>query len=411
MSTVSGLVSAGSETSMLHHPHQVSDLNSPGDRFVQIVDFDSPAYNRNNRVDVPILDMVVDDAWIEFDIGAVATTSTPSMAPVQTWINSNGIQLLYKNQQVYTMSEAEAVTWMRANASNATKLHKMLDATNDLAVATRRTRNSGGNIYYLWLGPLIQKILSHAGPLTAYPSKAWSLVVGLLPFNQIAEGGNSTAATGGTINSMRLVCSGHRESAANAQRVADALAGEGVRISFNQANHQRTTHASGVASHQINLTALEGEATDVIILQRATAGLDATAPDDVNHLNWSLYDAFADTIEMGTQANPTRVFGLALPQRTIRLIEQGDAYAGGPIFVDSEGNGRNESVLYIALCEGATLAQKFGTFSGALRIKNNFQAILRFSTSAVADTVDVIVYVMRDMLLKHEGMIMINREA
>jgi len=405
-----GLVSAGSDSSMLHHPHQRGSLSSPGDRFVQVVDFDSPGWDRNNRVDLPVLDMVIDDCYVEFQVSAVATTSTPSYAPCQSWINSNGVQLLYSNQNVYTMTEAEAILYARINPQNHMWLSKYLEATNDVPVATRRTNNSAGIVYYLWLGPIIKKILSHAGPISSYASKKWSIILGLLPFNRVAEGGNGTAATGGSFTSMRLILSGHRESSDNIQRAADALAGEGIRISFNQANHQQSTYSASATSHQVNLTALEGEATDIWIMQRVTAGLTSTTPNTVNHYNWQNFEVAGDTIEVGTQQNPTRVFGIALPQRTIRLISQGESYTGSPIFVDSEGTQYDESWMAISLSEGGTIGQKFGAYSGSLRLKNNFQYILRFSTTVTANTVDTIVYIMRDMLLKHAGMVMINRE-
>lgn len=412
MTSVSGLVASGTETSQLHHPHQVATLTSPGDRFIQIVDFDSPGWNRNNRVDIPILDMVVDDLWVEFNFPAITGPTTPSLAQVQTWINDNGVQVLYKNQSIYTMTEAEAIVWPKANPQNLQRLQQQLDAMNDVALATRRTRNAGGATYYMWLGPLAKKIFMHAGPISAYASKAWSLIVGLLPLNRVVEGASATAGAQAAGFNMRLICCGHRESAANVQRVADALAGEGVRNAFNQANHIRSAYAAGITSHTVQLTALEGEATDVVIMQRVTAGLTATAPDAVNHFNWVNFDNYADTLEMGTQANPTRVFGLALPIRTIKLLEQGESNTGGPIYVDSEGAARNDSWAWISLCQGSTMGQKFGTYSGALRLKNNFQYIMRFATgTATANTVDTIVYVMRDMLLEHKGMMMINREA
>lgn len=395
---------------MLHHPHQRGQLSSPGDRYFQYVDFDSPGYDRNNRVDIPVLDMVLDDLYVEFQVDAVATTSTPSFSPVANWINSNGVQLLFSGQNVATMPEAEAMIYPKLNSLNGEIMRKRLAATNDVPVATRRTNNTTNVVYYMWLGPLL-KILSHAGPISAYASKKWSIIVGLLPFNRIARGGNPTTATGGTINSMRLVCVGHRESGDNIQRAADALAGEGIRLSFTQANHQQSTYSASATSHQVNLTALEGEATDLIISQRVTAGLTSTSPDGGERDAYQVFEVAGDTLEVGTQQNPTKVFGLAAPQRTVRLIEQGDSYTGSPLYVDPTGAQANEGWIPISLSEAGTLGQKFGTFSGALRLKNNFQYILRFSTTTTANTVDTLVYVMRDMLLKHEGFVQINREA
>src|SRR3990172_5697011 len=128
MTTVSGLVSAGTDTTLLAHDHHVSNMLSPGDRFVQIVDFDSPAFNRANRVDIPILDMVVDDLWVEFRCDAVGGPTLPAFSPVQTWIGSNGVQLLYKNQSIYTMSEPEAILYDRINPPSANVFHKWMAA-------------------------------------------------------------------------------------------------------------------------------------------------------------------------------------------------------------------------------------------------------------------------------------------
>lgn len=412
--SVSGLVAAGDDASMLHHPHQVADASAPGDRFVQVVDFDSPAFNRNNRVDIQSMDMVIDDAWIEFQMDTVLGPANPSLAPVQTWINSNGIQLLYKNQSIYTISEAEMTSWMYLNPDNQLMLTKKLDASNDVAIAVRRTRAADidGFIYYMWLGPIVKKLFAHAGPINAYASKAWSLVVGLLPLNQIGEGTTAVAVTT-TIQSMRMILSGHREDQANAQRVADALATGGIRISFNQSNHLRTTFLAGAATHLVNLVNLEGEVTDVINLLRQTTELTSTDPTVLDHLLWEILPFNLQTIEIGTQSNPTRVFGLALPIRTIKLIEQGDSYTGSPIFVDRDGTTRDTEIVAVALAEAGTMGQKFGTVTGNLRVKNDFQQVFRFAASQLPGddtTVDTIVYVLRDMLIKHEGIVMMNRE-
>jgi len=408
--SVSGLVSVGSDSNMLHHPHQRGQMSSPGDRFIQYVNFDSPAYNDTTRVDIPSMDMVIDDLWVEFSLGAVATSADPSYSPVPTWINSNGVQLLYSGTSIYTMSEAEALIYPKMVPLNQNILTKRLEASNDVPLATRRTNNSTNPPYYLWLGPFL-KILAHAGPLASYASKKWSIIVGLLPFARIARGSDTAAATGGAISSMRLVCIGHRESGENIQRVADALAGEGVRISFTQANHQQSTYSSSATSHQVNLTALEGEATDLVISQRVTAGLISSVPNSGERDAFQNFPLFGDTVEIGTQQNPTRVFGVAIPQRTAKLLEQGDTYTGGSFYIDPTGAAADEGWFAVSLCEGATIGQRFGAYSGSLRLKNNFQYILRFATTTTANTVDTIVYVMRDMLLKHEGMVMVNREA
>lgn len=414
--SVSGLIAAGEDATMLHHPHQVGDAAAPGDRFVQVVDFDSPAFNRNNRVDIQSMDMVVDDAWIEFQIPQLtASGATVSrLAEVQTWLNSNGMQILYKNQSIYTMSEAEAVWYMYMNPPNQNMLVKMLDSSNDVADSVRSTRalDADGFVYYMWLGPIVKKIFSHAGPINAYASKAFSLVVGLLPTDRIIQSDSGTP-TLLSIDSMRLILSGHREDQANAQRVADALATGGVRISFNQANHLQTAFAASATTHTVNLSNLEGEVTGVQNLFRNTTALTSTTASTNDHLTWELFPFNQQTIEIGTQSNPTRVFGLALPMRTIKLVEQGESYTGSPIFVDRDGLVRDTSILSVALAEAGTMGQKFGTVTGNLRVKNDFQEVFRFSSTQLPannTTVDTIVYVLRDMLIKHEGIVMMNRE-
>lgn len=412
---VSGLQPSPLDASMLHQPHQPRGDAGPGDRYSLFLNFDSnAAFGKSNRIFLPPLEMVVDDIWIEFQLGAVSGPADPSLAQVQTWLNSSGAQILYRSQSVYQMSEAEAVAYGYLNPDNQLQLTRLLEATNDISVARRRTKGGAANIYYMSLKPLADKVMSKMGSLSAYAANSWSFDIGLLPLTQVIEGSNGTAGAV-TLSSMRLIIGGHREDPSNAMRVSEALASGGVKVIFEQSNWARQTYSAAAASAVVSLPELEGEATDVVVLQRVTAGLVGVAPNTVNHLNWNIVsggyaDAAGDTIAVGTSSNPTKVFGVAIPQRTVRMATQGSSLNGAAVFVDSDGALRETTIMPISLCEKSSLGQFYGTYSGSLRLKNDFRITLSFASTVVASTIDTIVYIRRVMILKHDGLVMLNEE-
>jgi hypothetical protein len=437
MASVSGLALAGQDALMLHQPHQARDYDAPGDKYIRVIPFDTPRFSKNNTVQLEALEMVVDEAWVEIRLPKLsATAGLASYVPVPTMISDNGVQLFFNGQSVYTMSEAEALIYPFANTENMPQMLRRLDAGNiypndkltALAPANRATlKNSapaGEALYYMDLRPLL-KILKHCGPLSAYAANKWKITVGLLPSTFCGQSSADVASVvsgnSEAISSMNLVLSGHREDAQNTARISQALATDGIKLSFTQSNHYRYALQTGSGNTAYAITSLEGEATDIWIMNRVEAGLNGTiaAAEAVNHMQWENFPNFNDTVAVGTQSNPTRVNGQYLPWQTIKMLQQGAAYNGGPLYVTQPGQTalgaqntatiQDMSVLLMPLAEAASDGQLYGTYSGSIRLKNDFVVNFQMGTGAVAkQTVDIVVYIRRNMVLTHLGVVMMN---
>ena len=404
---VSGLVS-GATAADLHHEHQGRDGAAPGTQYTLQLPFNGPAFGAVNTIFLPPLPMVLKDAWIELDVASVGGPTTPSLAQCQTWIQN--INLLYRRNTVYSMSEPECLAESYFNSKNSMDMVKRLDLENDTTIAIRRTRAGGAYIYMIPLRRIVDAIMSKAGPINAYAAQSWSIDVNLLPLTKVAEGASSTAATGGAINTMKLVLIGHKEDPANTTRVAEALANNGVAIKFEQSQYRRFSYGAAASTATISLPELQGEMTSFMIMQRVIAGMDGVAPDDVDHLGFQLFPLVGDTLAIGTQADPQSLFGQAMPLRVLAQAGSSDSFAGSPLFIDANGTQRNTGILWFSLEDAATLGQREGVFSGVLRIQNDFQLVFAFSTTTTANYVDVVVYLRRNVVFTEGGFGVINEE-
>lgn len=445
MASVSGLALAGQDALMLHQPHQARDFDAPGDKFIRVLNFDSPTFGKNNTVQLEALEMVVDEIWVEFQLSQLSATQSNAKGeyvPVPTMISDNGCQLFYNGQSVYTISEAEALIYPFANCENEMQLLRRLDAgvvyprrpdgtAWSLAETPATTRNEEDDpaLYYMDLRPFL-KILKHAGPLNAYAPNKWKISVGLLASTQVGQsnfdsGGSASVVTGMAIanTNMRLILSGHREDAQNTQRISQSLATDGIKLSFTQSNHFRYDMANTSTNFPFSLTSLEGEATDIWIMGRGTTRLTSTTATGqlVDHMQFPAWDSFDQLLAIGTQSNPTRVNGLYLPIKTMKLLQQGTAYNGGPMWLTQPARTTNGAlvdltlhklaVVMAPLAEAASDGQLYGTYSGSIRLKNDFVINFQMGTAHGISgglTIDIIVYIRRNMVITHLGIVMMN---
>jgi len=417
---VSGLVD-GATAAALHHEHQGRDGAAPGTQYSTQLPFVAPAFGQVNTIYLPPMPMVMKDAWIELEVAAIAGPTTPAFAPCQTWIQN--INLLYRRNTVYSMSEPECLAESYYNSKNSQDLNKRLDLMNDVAVVTRRLRClASSNTTYTYMIPLrrlVDAILSKAGPMNAYSAQSWSIDVNLLALNQIAGGASTTAATGGAISSAKLVMVGHKEDPANTTRIQNALKSEngGIAIKFEQSQYRRFSYAASAAGATISMPELQGEMTSFMIMQRTVAGVDGVTPSTVNHLAFQVFDNVGDTLAIGTQADPQALFGQAMPQRVLRSAAS-DSFAGCSDFLAQDPVGtvanaiaqRHNGILWYSLEDAATLGQREGVFSGVLRIQNDFQIVFAFASTTTANYVDVVVYLRRNIVLTESGFGVINEE-
>jgi len=421
MAGVSGLERI-KDTEMMHHPHQPRQSDAPGDKFTQILPFPSPTYGAVNTIFLTPLDMVVEEVYVEVVTAALGGVANPVWAPAQTWVGNNGIQLKYDRTPVYTQSQFETTYYDYLNFDKP-NLERRLVAYGDVSNGNSLAGNAV-RTHYVPLSAISDKLLKHIGSLSAYAASKWSIDFDLPTMAQLVRGTNTTAATGGAIQSMSLVLVGHREDSRNAQAYSMALAGDGIKVVFSQANHGRTAAAAASADQTIGFTNLAGECTGIIVGQRLQAGWIGATPDVLNRLQWVNYDGIADTINIGTQANPSRIFGQAVKQRMARLLMPTDSYDGSNTFVTDQlavntASGLAASyiapvqkgIIAISLEEKATTGMRYGMFSGALRLNNDFQMTLsNGTTTRTADYIDVDVLIRRVAVFRHTGFLMVNEE-
>lgn len=432
--SVSGLANVAS-TTMMHQPHQVRSVDSPGDRFALTIPFDgTPAFGRSNRIFLPPLEMVVEDAYIELQLSTLsvagATVAQTHVLPTANWIGTGGIQLLYKAQSLYTASEPELILTEYLNTENAMQLTRRLALVSDYApetaVAGYQLAPQAGTVtsYFIHLKPLIEKELGNAGPLNAYAANAWSIDLNLNSFaNCLSSDTNAITGTPSIkVEQFRLHLVGHREDAANAMAVSQSLAGDGIKCVFNQANHSPQTLPTTSANHVVALSDLEGEATDVWLMIRDGDAYAASSSLNRVRNTWEtgLFapSANSDLLSLGTSSNPTRIYGQPQSLYLIQNLFQGTAY-DGTVFVEKwPVDGANKvrehvSAMCVALCEAATMGQRFGTYSGSVRLKNDFRATFNFAAApggTLGYRLDIIVFIRRVLVLTHAGIIMVNEE-
>ena len=390
--------------------------------------------------------MVVDEMWVEFNLVQVDSSgggaqASCSYVPTPSFISDNGVQLFYNGQSVYTLSEAEAYHCLFFQSENQQQFARRAAAQNVYARPTISTASINGPaeqknakhptaLYYLDLRVLL-KIMKNCGPLGAYAPNKWSISVGLVNANLV---GQTTLTASTTVvdmgfttgNAMRLLLNGHREDAQNVMRISQALAADGIKLAFSQSNHFRYSVAStttGLVPYAI--TSLEGEATGIQFFNRKTDGLTAisTAGQSVNKLDFTLLQSPDQQLAVGTQSNPTRIYGQYLPYETLRFLAQGAAYNGGPVWTDNNSTvaagttteqvQKHISMVAMPLCEAASDGQMFGTYSGSVRLKNDFVITLNMGTaigggSANNQTVDILVFIRRIMVITHLGIVMMN---
>ena len=86
---------------------------------------------------------------------------------------------------------------------------------------------------------------------------------------------------------------------------------------------------------------------------------------------------------------------------------QMDALTGNPTVNDQ--NLTDVSALFLPLAEAATDGQLYGSYSGSIRLKNDFVVNYQMGTAPSApNTVNLIVYIRRIMIITHLGIVMMN---
>jgi hypothetical protein len=368
-------------------------------------------YGDVNTLYIPPLPIVTSDLYLAITLAAIEDTANAYYIPTFNWFRN--ITLLKQRGTILTMSEPEMTAEHYKNPHNFMDLTARMDMVNELGTAIPITRAAGTFTYYVSLRRFAQGVFNKCGPLNAYAAQTWSIDVNMFNYNQIvASTSASTTATGGAIVSMKLLLVGHKESSTNTDAVQAKLEAPegGINIKIEQAQFRRFTYGAGVASAVVSLPELQGEMTQLDILQRVATTYDSVVPNAINKLDWQIFDAQGDTITVGTTASPFALFGQAITQRALRLPQVGDGLNGKMSIVDATGVRKVIGLITISQEEAPSLGLTEGTFSGVLRISHDLVINFAFTTTTTANYVDIVVYIRRSILLNESGWAVINEE-
>jgi hypothetical protein len=116
------------------------------------------------------------------------------------------------------------------------------------------------------------------------------------------------------------------------------------------------------------------------------------------------------------------VFGIAIPQFAARLVALADSFEGSPYMIGDTAytgpsptmtayrlDGADRGIMAVSMEDKATMGQRFGSFSGAMRINNDFQITLR-ETFGQDTRIDLDVLIRRILVVRHSGFVMVNEE-
>lgn len=415
VSTLSA-VQGGVAAADLHHAHQMRDTTAPGDRMMRIQPFSGPKFDAVNELQLNTLNMVVDEVYIEFRLGAIPTTPGLKLEPTSTWLGPSGVQLFLHESSMYQMLEAEAISYEYLNQGSHTQFVDYQLATNDWSytAAGFAGKQSGSDIVYMKLGPIANKIMNKFGSINAHQPKSISLSVDLKRSTEIVSAASGTPSPPDSeipINTMRLILVGHREDRASVAEYQRALLGEGIEIRYSQPNYQTTLLDASTTGFTVTMPQVSGDVDMFVLMQRNNDELtERINPESSRNLSWLTYDDRDSTLDIGTSDSPSEVFGLAQPQKTLRLLYSGRSLTGGCCFMDTAGELRKTGMLAIPLGEHETAGQMDGVYSGAMRVQNNLQFVWAWSGSGTtANTrLDTLVYVRKRMRIGADGFSSVN---
>lgn len=387
--------------------HQKIRNDDNQERYSNSFNFDSPALDKSNQIELPSLQMRPENLTVQFKMSAATASGSDPVGylPVFSWIGQNGIQLLYKGTAIYTCTQAELQSSFYLD-NNPSNLHRQQYITNDVA-SPPSDANSALTNYYLRLTPLM-KIFANIGPLSAYDANAWSIIVDLKPASGIVfrvSGSTDTGAGSASVESMSLIVTGHRVSPQVAMDVRQRINTDGIQVNYLQSNFKRASLGSSDTSLNVSLPTLEGRASGMVLIVRTQAYVQGATVDALAGTQYVSMDAYDDLIQVGTQGNPTAVFGRQLPIKTIKMgINTQSQWEGSPVFLDLDGDDRNLSIVPISFADTHSTDSAKGTGTGSLYLKNDLIYELNFGTTpGVAAFVDCITYIQRYCLIRSDG--------
>lgn len=415
-------VQKSNDSARLHQPHQ-SRGDESGNHYALYFPFSSIAFGGESVIELQSVPMEIDNAYLVFNQAVLATTTSPGLVQTPFYIASQGIQLRYADQTVYTLSPEECYSYPIVNAKNEGEILRHLNLINEGAIPQIKGKdqaNDAAGLRFIPLLPMVDKWLSQIGPLSAYPSGKWSISVPWVA--SLAHVGTSvddtTAVTGGAISNLNLLLTGHSENSQNAGNFAKALANDGVEFTFLQPVQFSQTYSASATSAQVLMNSLQGDLDNMVVMERVTANLTSTAPQTNCKTQWALYPLSTDTLSVGTSSNPTYMYGKAVPLELLRLgvmgrngvsfggsyISRGLSLIDDPITVNGDlPRVVNTSIKVLNCSENSSMAQEVGAYSGSVRVFNDWQMNYAFGSTVTADTITVIAYLRKRAVVTYGG--------
>lgn len=438
------VIDPGRESDALGHPQQARFDEWVGDQYMETYLLNGADLDQPNRWYIPSSQMVVRDVVLQLQMSALSGGSPYFFYPTDTWLASPGMQLLYNDKPLRTISPTEQYYYNKANSATEMELVKRLWGTDYISREAAVDKAQAQNLYYLNCRALADT-WQWFGPTGAYPSMKWAVEINLLPVNRIVGANvNTTATSPGTVTVQRaeLILIGMRESQENIDRIYGFLGRKGVRVMLTEASYSQFLIPAGLeVPATYSNSNLEGEMTSVVWFLRATGNLSGTTNgyEQTDYLNpelWRIYDSPVSTVSIGIQSNPTKMFGRAFPQKTLQLWQPNQSLYGSPsIYIGSfsqqivpadlsghttpEGMSIQIPILVrtgitaLPFAENESSDYRFGIYSGSRYIKNDFQISWNFTSGvpSVATTADILIYMRRGIQIGLNGFSAYSEES
>lgn len=377
---------------MLHHPFQ-EKRSLPGSNRMEIrsIAFDSPAFGQRNEVQIPAIDLIPHEMFLEITVSAAANNDANTqcyLMPTPTWLSQQGADLNYKETSIYNMSEAECLM-------NCILDHRenVFQGRQRLMGFTQSANNANASQkLYLPLDPLCTQVLSKVGPLSAYASNDWSVSVDLRASNYLIRNSqaNATPQTM-TISSMNLVLIGSLAPVGEVALARDALSKNGIVWNFLRSYYVRNTLSDNqdtATTYQLTYNSIVGAVNQVRLLIRDSTTWNTTNAQIVDSVSYKTFYGVSDTINCGKTSNPYEVWGQNLSLPVVYSLFSSRGTLGNTRFVKLPSSGNctivDTGIINIEFGESPT-DYEYGTSTGSYPVKNNLEVDLNIATDTQVD--------------------------
>jgi len=377
---------------MLHHPYQqLRSIPGSNRMDVRIVNFNNPSFGARNDVQIPSMDLIPHEMYVEFKLGAEGTVTGAEWEPTPTWLTQQGVDLNYKEVSIYNLSEAECLmsTLLDEKPVNWAKKQDLIGFNDPDADNAQRL--------YLPLNVLCSQVLSKVGPLSAYASNDWSVSVDLRAENKCMGGSTTEETPDAALNGMRLIILGSKAPYGEVALAREALMKNGIVWNFLRSNHFRATLSDNTGStttYDQTYSSLVGALSHVRLILRDKTKFDASTSSGKNNVSYDVFEGVDDIMNVGKTSNPYEVWGQNLPQVFARDFFSAKSVEGAGRYISADGSGgvSDSGIIDIAFAESIADLE-FGTSTGSYPVKNDLQISLTMASDTLHDIyLDTVAY-------------------